>query len=82
LYRVSRVRGSIIYILDITTSIVRVELFYVTRDTELIVSFDEVGIVVALTKKNSNAAEILTFLHKFVAVRSASILYPYSMRVG
>jgi len=26
-------------------------------------------VVVALTKKNSNAAEILTFLHKFVAVR-------------
>lgn len=28
--------------------------------------------VVALTKKNSNAAELLTFLHKLVSVRSPS----------
>lgn len=28
------------------------------------------GAVVALTKRNSNAAEILTFLHKFVSVRT------------
>mgnify|MGYP001559934684 FL=1 len=61
--RASRAPGSTTFIFGIITSIVRGAVGR-REGAELI--WDA---VVALTKRNSNAAEILTFLHKFVSVR-------------